>query len=74
MAWIAQQERARQRERTLAGLERAKASGTVLGRPRLELDADAARALIGQGYTQQRVADLLGVSRSTLQRRPRASN
>lgn len=71
LAWIAQQERVRRRERTLAGLERAKAAGTILGRPRLELDTDAAQALLSKGYSQQRVAELLGVSRSTLQRRLR---
>jgi len=69
LAWIAQQERDRRRSRTLMGLERARAAGKELGRPRIRLDLEAARALLSQGYTQQRVADLLGVSRSTLQRR-----
>lgn len=57
-AWVAQQERERLRERTRAGLERARRAGKVLGRPRtLPVEAVATAAqLKAQGLSWSQVA------------------
>lgn len=69
-SWVAEQERARLVERTLAGLARARAQGKALGRPprmtRRELEAAARMAQDGRSVRAMAVA--LKVPRSTLQR------
>ncbi len=49
LATIAKQERVRIRERTIAGLERARAQGKRLGRPRLVVDREKVYDLRKQG-------------------------
>jgi DNA invertase Pin-like site-specific DNA recombinase len=57
------------RERTRAGIRRARAAGKTFGRPRRDLDLRAARALLDQGRSVRDVADMFGLPRSTLRRR-----
>lgn len=64
---IAEFERDRIRERVVAGLERAKAEGRRLGRPRREIPL-AVTELAARGDSVRAVAKHLGVSRSTAQR------
>lgn len=59
------------RERVIAGVRRAQAKGTHCGRPRKDLDLRAARLLLAQGESVRQVADMLGLSRTTLKRRLR---
>jgi putative DNA-invertase from lambdoid prophage Rac len=62
---FAELEREMIRERVTAGLRAARARGKVLGRPRLNLDADII-ALRDQGYTYQEISEQLGVSAGTI--------
>lgn len=58
-AWVAQHEHERIRERTRAGLERARAEGRVPGRPRVEISPQAlhrARLLAASGMGRREVA------------------
>lgn len=66
--WIAQQERARIRERIQAGIERAKAKGKELGRPETSFDLDLAKKMKREGHSLRTIAKALGVSKSTLAR------
>jgi len=57
-------------ERTRAGMQRAKAMGKHVGRkPKLtEEDLKRVRELLELGVPKKRIAELLGVSRTTLYR------
>jgi len=68
LAAVAELERNIITERVVAGLDRAKAKGKKLGRPRREFDLDRARDMIAAGKTQRQVAMALKVPRSTLRR------
>ena len=61
-AWIAQQERQRISERTIAGLARAKRAGSVLGRPRLVVDRSRVAELHAAGHSVRAIASQLGCS------------
>ena len=63
---VAQFERDRLRERVVAGLERVRAQGKHLGRPRAEVPLARLRAVAGMSVAA--AAEALGVSRSTLKR------
>lgn len=65
-AWVAEQERTRQIERTRAGIARAKAQGMRFGRPAKTLNHHAIRIELDKGGTLNRVAARMGVGRSTL--------
>ena len=67
-SWVAEQERARLIERTTAGLRRAKAAGTPLGRPTRDVDVVRAKLALAAGASQTEAAQLCGVSRAVLQR------
>lgn len=67
-SWVAEQERARIRERTQAGLDRARRSGKKLGRPGVEIDADKALLLRRRGLSLRAIANKLGVSHTSLHR------
>ena len=69
IAAVAEMERELIRERVQAGVDRARAQGKTLGRPRRELDLRAANILLDQGHSQRAVASMLGVPRGTLRRR-----
>lgn len=71
LAAVAKQERVRLSERTIAGLERARAQGRVGGRPRAEDDlAKVAtyRKLKASGLSIRKIAERLGVSPTTVQK------
>ena len=57
------------RERVVAGVRRAQASGKHCGRPKVELDLRPALAMLGQGHGLKTTAKAIGVSRATLRRR-----
>jgi len=70
-AAVARQERVRLSERTIAGLQRAKAQGRVGGRPRTEHDPRTmakVAALRGSGASIRRIARALALSPTTVAR------
>ena len=70
IAAIAKMERDRISERTKAGLERARAEGKQLGRPRRGITAEQLRALREQNTVTQ-IAKSLGISKATIYNRLR---
>jgi len=69
LAAVAKQERVRLSERTLAGLERARAQGRVGGRPKAEDDAKTVQAvtsLRGKGESIRSIAASLSLSTNTV--------
>jgi DNA invertase Pin-like site-specific DNA recombinase len=69
LAAVAEFERDLIRERTVLGLERARARGVQLGRPRNSAQASDVQELRSQGATWAQVADALGCSVGTARRR-----
>ena len=67
-AWVAEQERSRLVERTLAGLARARAQGKHLGRPIANVNPHAIELAMAEGLRVGQIAKRLGVGRSTLYR------
>jgi DNA invertase Pin-like site-specific DNA recombinase len=68
-AVFAELERGMIRERVMAGLERAKAQGVTLGRPKVARKVEnAIRTRLARGEGILRVAKGLGVGVSTVQR------
>jgi putative DNA-invertase from lambdoid prophage Rac len=70
-SWVAEQERARLGERTRAGLDRARARGKKLGRPRRAIgkrDLARARAMLEVGSSVRFAAKTIKVPASTLHR------
>jgi DNA invertase Pin-like site-specific DNA recombinase len=63
---ISEFERARIQERVRAGLQRARAQGVKLGRPRRRIDPEKLAAVAG--LPEREAARRLGIPRSTLQR------
>lgn len=63
---MAEFERELIRERVTAGLRRAREKGRKLGRPRVELDINAARDLRAQGLSYRAIAERLGVSKDAV--------
>jgi DNA invertase Pin-like site-specific DNA recombinase len=69
LACLARQERIRQSERTIAGLEKARALfGRVGGRPRLECDKGKVLKLRAAGRSLASIAKELGVSKTSIHR------
>ena len=68
LAAVAEFERELIRERIKAGIERARESGTRLGRPRVGLDIGKALELHEAGLGVRRIAKRLGVSYGTVYR------
>jgi len=71
LAAVAKQERVRLSERTIAGLERAKAHGRVGGRPKIEDNVKIVKALYNlreQGMSIRQIAAELGLSTGTVQK------
>jgi DNA invertase Pin-like site-specific DNA recombinase len=66
---VAEFERELIRDRTKAGLARAKAQGKRLGRPRKCVNMERARDLRSQGLGYRKIADALGVSYVTVRER-----
>ena len=69
VAAVAELEREIIRERVIAGVRKAQASGKHVGRPRKHLDVGVARLLLDQGLGQREVARKLGTTRGVLVRR-----
>jgi DNA invertase Pin-like site-specific DNA recombinase len=65
---FAQFERDLIRERTMAGLERAKARGKRLGRPKKVYDRGKAHRLRKQGKSLREISRTLGISHTTARR------
>ncbi len=71
LAAVAKQERVRLSERTIAGLQRAKAQGRVGGRPKVEDDLKMMkqfRKLREDGTSTRKIAMELGISPTTVQK------
>jgi DNA invertase Pin-like site-specific DNA recombinase len=68
LATIAKQERLRLSERTIAGLERAKAKGRIAGRPRIVCDRNKVKALRRSGQSLGAIAAGLGLTKTTVHR------
>ncbi len=71
LAGVAEFERDLIRERTKAGLARARAQGKVLGHPRLKVDVGQLQALRAQGMSYRAIAKVIGVSHQTVKNRLR---
>jgi len=67
-ASVAEYEREMIRERVVAGLRKAKASGKRIGRPRAVLNRFRIERLRAEGISWDEVANRMGISRSTLHR------
>jgi DNA invertase Pin-like site-specific DNA recombinase len=68
LAAIAKQERIRLSERVMAGLNRARAQGKVLGRPKAAIRAERVLRLRERGMSLRQIATETGVSAMTVQR------
>ena len=74
LAAVAELELSLIRERVVMGLERAKAQGKVLGRPRVETSEEQLLALSEQGLSSRQIAEQLNLSPSTVLRRLSAAS
>jgi DNA invertase Pin-like site-specific DNA recombinase len=68
LAAIAKQERIRLSERVQAGLNRARAKGKVLGRPKAAVRAERVLDMRRRGASIRKIAGDTGVSPMTIQR------
>ena len=66
---VAQQERLRISERTKAGMERVRAAGVHVGRPRQMCDVERARRLRDEGLSYTAIAKRMKVSRAVIWKR-----
>lgn len=73
ISWVAQRERENLVERTRAGLDRARAEGKILGRPRKAIDWSRVDELRAEGRSWSEVSQALEIPVMTLHRRRRAS-
>ena len=71
LAGVAEFERDLIRERTKAGLARARAQGKQLGTPKKDVDLERVLALRGQGKSLREIGKALGVSHQTIKNRLR---
>jgi len=67
-SWVAEQERTRLSERTIAGMTRAKAQGKQIGRPKANAPIGVLLSLAAAGETQRAIARKLGVSQAVVSR------
>ena len=74
IAAVAELERSLIRERVIMGLQRAKAEGKQLGRPRVITCEDQLLKLSEQGLSSRQIAKQLSLSSSTVLRRLRAAS
>jgi DNA invertase Pin-like site-specific DNA recombinase len=65
---FAEFERAMIQERVRAGLERARKAGKILGRPKVEVDQEQLQEALRGGLSVRKVAALLGITPSKVQR------
>lgn len=69
LAAVAKQERITLSERTVAGLQRARRAGKRLGRRAVQVDVKTAHRLRAEGLGVRGIAQQLGISVNTLQKR-----
>lgn len=69
LSWVAERERVNLVERTRAGLDRAKAEGKQLGRPRNDIDWSKVDEMRKNGYTWDKIAKNLKITTMQLHRR-----
>ncbi len=74
IAAVAELERSLIRERVVMGLQRAKAQGKKLGRPKVKASEDQLLSLCEAGLSSRLIAKQLGLSPSTVLRRLRAAS
>jgi DNA invertase Pin-like site-specific DNA recombinase len=60
MSWVAQRERENLVERTKAGLDRARAEGHLLGRPRADIDFEKLRVMRAEGMSWEDISKEIG--------------
>ena len=70
LAAVAKQERIRLSERTIAGLELARAQGRVGGRPRIVCDENRVLKMHAEGQSLSRIGRALGLSKTSVHRVP----
>ncbi len=68
LATLAKQETIRLSERTIAGLERARAQGRVGGRPRIDCNRGKLLKLLAAGKSLGEISRELGISKTTVHR------
>ncbi len=68
MAWVAQRERENLIERTKAGLDRVRAEGKILGRPKAQLDFDRIHQMRCEGKSWGDVSKEVGYPAMTIYR------
>jgi len=68
LSWVAQRERENLVERTKAGLDRARAEGKQLGRPRIDIDFKKVEEMREEGKDWQEIAKVFHVPVMTLYR------
>lgn len=68
ISWVAEQERARLIERTVAGMARARAEGKQIGRPQVNAPRGIVLSLAASGLSQRRIARRLKVSQASVSR------
>ena len=74
MATLAKQERIKISERTLAGLETARAKGKALGRPKKIFDRERLLRLRNEGWSLGRLSKEFRISRTHVARIVEGSN
>jgi len=74
IAAVAELERSLIRERVVMGLQRAKAQGKQLGRPKVKTSEHQLLSFCEAGLSSRQIAKLLGLSPSTVLRRLRAAS
>lgn len=68
LTWFAERERDNLVNRTKAGLDRARAEGKILGRPKIEIDYDIVNSKRIEGLSWERIASDLNIPVMTLYR------
>lgn len=68
MSWVAQRERENLVNRTKAGLDRARAEGKTLGRPRASIDINAINQMRIDGISWEDIAEKMGYPVMTIYR------
>jgi DNA invertase Pin-like site-specific DNA recombinase len=66
MSWVAQRERDNLVSRTKAGIDRARAEGHLLGRPRADIDFEKLRMMRAEGMSWEDISKELGYPTMTI--------
>ena len=66
MSWVAQRERDNLVSRTKAGIDRARAEGHLLGRPRADIDFEKLRMMRAEGKSWEDISNELGYPTMTI--------